>query len=381
MRVLLVSHTYVARINRQKIYALVEEAPDIEITVVTPKEWSDDLLTHESEPETGERVRFVPLGSVLTGYESAYFYVQGLGKLLRRFQPDIVQVEQGEYALAYYQVLRLKERLSPEAKSIFFTWNNLYQEHSFLRRAIENYNLRHTDMAFVGNQEAEHILREKGFERDIRVLPQLGVDTGFFRRREAKRLRAELGLTEQVVGYVGWFALEKGLLTLVWAVSRLKEYPWQLLLLGAGSLEDDIRCLAQEEGVLDRLRIVHSVPHDQVADYLCCMDMLVLPSETAAFWKEQFGHVLIEAMACEVPVIGSSSGAIPDVIGDAGLIFREGNSRELARAIRRLLVDKDFARRLGEKGRRRVLEHFSHQVIARKTYESYQALLSRRQRR
>src|SRR5207245_3300012 len=84
-----------------------------------------------------------------------------------------------------------------------------------------------------------------------------------------------------------------------------------------------------------RLELQEGVPHHEVPRYLERMTALVLPSLTTPTWKEQFGHVLIEAMACGVPVIGSDSGAIPEVIGDAGLVVPEGDVAGLAEALRR----------------------------------------------
>ena len=76
-------------------------------------------------------------------------------------------------------------------------------------------------------------------------------------------------------------------------------------------------------------------------------------------WMEQFGRVLIEAMACEAPVIGSSSGEIPRGIDDAGLIFPEGNAHELSARIRQLLDNPQLCTQLATKGRQRVLEHYT----------------------
>jgi glycosyltransferase involved in cell wall biosynthesis len=107
------------------------------------------------------------------------------------------------------------------------------------------------------------------------------------------------------------------------------------------------------------------------------MDVLVLPSDTHKGWKEQFGRVLIEAMACQVPVIGSSSGAIPEVIGEAGLIFPERDHHALAAALERLQANPALRADLAQQGRDRVLRHFTNQVIAEKTYAIYRALVGR----
>jgi glycosyltransferase involved in cell wall biosynthesis len=104
-------------------------------------------------------------------------------------------------------------------------------------------------------------------------------------------------------------------------------------------------------------------------------DVLVLPARTTPHWKEQFGHVLIEAMACETPIIGSDSGEIPNVIGDAGLTFPEGDAEALVGAIRRLMRDEDLRRDLARRGRERVLQHYTHECIAQETYRIYCELL------
>ena len=106
------------------------------------------------------------------------------------------------------------------------------------------------------------------------------------------------------------------------------------------------------------------------------LDTLVLPSHTTRTWKEQFGRVLIEAMSCGVPVIGSSSGEIPNVIGDAGLIYPEGDVPALAAAIGQLAEQPGLYADLARRGRTRVLERYTQSALARQYYEVYRAMLS-----
>jgi glycosyltransferase involved in cell wall biosynthesis len=104
---------------------------------------------------------------------------------------------------------------------------------------------------------------------------------------------------------------------------------------------------------------------------------LVLPSLTRPNWKEQFGRVLIEAMACGVPVVGSDSGEIPNVIGEAGLVFPEGDAEALRAALARLRDDRDLWGHLAVAGRARVLAEFTHAQVAQKTYRVYREMLDR----
>jgi L-malate glycosyltransferase len=140
---------------------------------------------------------------------------------------------------------------------------------------------------------------------------------------------------------------------------------------------------AAEWGMQNRLIWVESVPHDQVPRYINLMNALVLPSQTndqfktltATGWKEQFGHVLIEAMASQVPVIGSDCGEIPYVIEDAGLVFPEGNAIALHNCLRQLMEQPEFASHLAQVGYKRAMSQYTNQALAKQLFQFYQQLL------
>jgi glycosyltransferase involved in cell wall biosynthesis len=124
-----------------------------------------------------------------------------------------------------------------------------------------------------------------------------------------------------------------------------------------------------------RTEFVGLVPSAQMPAHLAQLDVLVVPSRTRRNWKEQYGRVLIEAMASEVAVVGSDSGAIPDVIGEAGLIFPEDNATTLACQLRQLMENQDYRVELGKKGRERVLQHFTQAQVAAQTVAVYEEML------
>ncbi len=156
------------------------------------------------------------------------------------------------------------------------------------------------------------------------------------------------------------------------------------MLLGRGPLKEDLQAQAAKLGIDDRIRWVESVPHDDVPRYINLMSTLVLPSETTeAFatltsrgWKEQFGHVLIEAMACQVPVIGSDSGEIPHVIGDAGLVFPESQADKLAAYIRTLMESPDQQTSLSKRGYDRAIAQYTNHALAQQTLNFYKELVA-----
>jgi L-malate glycosyltransferase len=112
------------------------------------------------------------------------------------------------------------------------------------------------------------------------------------------------------------------------------------------------------------------------------MDTLVLPSEatdafktlTAAGWQEQFGHVLIEAMAAQVPVIGSDSGEIPNVIGEAGLVFAEGSPAELRGRLTQLMDHPILRQSLAEHGYQRAMAKYTNRALAKELLGFYRSL-------
>ena len=133
------------------------------------------------------------------------------------------------------------------------------------------------------------------------------------------------------------------------------ERPWSLLLLGSGPMEGKILDWAKTRGWGDRVRIMLA-KHEEVPSYLGAMDLLVAPSQTTRHWKEQFGRMLIEAFACGVPVIGSDSGEIPYVIGDAGRVVGEKDVVGWAAAIVELLDRPDLPE-LARRGQSRCQEY------------------------
>jgi glycosyltransferase involved in cell wall biosynthesis len=276
------------------------------------------------------------------------------------------------------------------ARSLFFSWQNLYRRYPPPFKWLESYCYRTASSAIAGSSEVAEVLRRKGFARSIEVIPQFGVDPDFFRplpKRGSADVEAEVKSPPEThypspithhspfrIGYVGRLVEQKGILDLIEAAARLSG-SWQLVLVGAGPLRPRIEALAKGLGVAGRLEILAGLPSARMPEVIGSLDVLVLPSRTRSNWKEQFGRVLVEAMACQVPVVGSDSGEIPRVIGDAGLVFPEGEVGALVAHLEALRADPALRRELGERGRARSLAHFTHARIARQTYEAYRSML------
>jgi len=178
-----------------------------------------------------------------------------------------------------------------------------------------------------------------------------------------------------VVGFAGRLVNAKGLQDLFLALENLVG-DWSLLVVGDGELRPELEAQAQANKW--RARFVGYVGIDDMPQYFSAMDCLVLPSRTMPDWKEQFGLVLAQAMACRVPVIGSSSGAIPEVIEDAGLIFPERDVEALRHCLQKLMDDEPYRQGLAQKGYERALAKYSATGLADETYLLFQKLLANR---
>ena len=196
------------------------------------------------------------------------------------------------------------------------------------------------------------------------MLPQLGVDGELFAMRDGSAMRRSLGLGDYVIGFAGRLVPEKGLRVLLRALDDF-EGEFDLLLIGRGSLETEIRQWGSGRPDGQRVHLHPPVPHNEIAALMNTMDVFVLPSLTTSFWKEQFGHVLVEAMASQVPVVGSDSAEIPSVIADAGCVVPEADPRSLRDVLQRLASDSALRADLAARGRARALEKYTHTEIAR----------------
>ena len=374
MRLLYAGHTYLIGENQKKLFSLSCE-PSVEVAAVVPHVWREPIL-QEIRPHVDSSAPFkmYPTRVLFAGNEMRHMYLS-IDLNLRAFKPDVIVVENGAGALAYTQFLLYRKLFAPQAKAIFFTWWNLPYRARQPFRAIEQFNLLNSDAAIAGNRDAEVVLRQQGFSGPIMVLPQLGVDVDLFAIRDVYEMRRSFGFGKYVIGFVGRLVPEKGIRVLLRALEEF-DGDFDLLLVGRGPLETEIQQWGSVLPSGQRVHLHPSVPHSQIADLMNTMDVFVLPSLTKSFWKEQFGHALIEAMACQVAVVGSGSAEIPSVIADAGLVVPEGDPDALRRVLQRLAMDHDLRHDLAARGRKRVLEKYTHAEIAQKTLEFLRNLVS-----
>lgn len=372
MRVLLISHTCQSRREGQPKAAQLGRLPGVELRVLVPDRWREYRQWRAAQEPLDDSFA-LEVGHVRWPWSGpGQWYLHhypGLARTLREFKPDVIDIWEEPWGLVSVQAAWLRDRLLPNAKIISETEQNVAKTLPPPFEWFRSYTLRRADYVVGRSAEAVENTRAKGYRGPAGVVPN-AVDADLFRPLERGACREALGLSGYVVGYVGRIVEEKGLTDLVDALSHCPE-DVSLLLLGGGPYKEALSAHVQKADLGHRVRFLPSRPMDELPQVMNAVDVLALPSRTTPRWKEQFGRVLIEAQACGTPVIGSDSGAIPQVIGPGGLVFPEGDPSKLAGRIKELRADPEAARDLGRSGRRQVEDRYTWARVGQQMWSIY----------
>jgi glycosyltransferase involved in cell wall biosynthesis len=372
MRILMISKACIVGAYQRKLEEIAR-FPDIELMVVVPPSWRDGSRLIQLERVHTANYELVVEPIRFNGNFHLHFYPH-LAQRLRSFAPDIVHIDEEPYNLATFHALRTAKKMG--ARALWFTWQNLNRRYPPPFRLVERYNLRHADYGIAGSAGAAVVWREKGYTGPLATIPQFGVDPDVFTPSAGPRDLAR----SFVIGYLGRLVPEKGVDLLLEAVAGMTG-SWRLIILGGGPERDQLETLTRQLGLVDKVAFEGWLPSPRLPTFYRELDLLVLPSRSQPNWVEQFGRVLTEAMACGIPVVGSDCGEIPRVIGDAGLTFPEGDAQALRERLTRLMRDADLWADLAQRGRERVLAHFTQAQIAAQTVAVYREMMESNDRK
>lgn len=366
MRVLMISKACLVGAYQTKLEEIAR-FDDVELAVIVPPSWDDATGPIQLERGHTEGYRLIVDPIRFNGDYHIHHYPK-LKHRLAQFQPDIVHIDEEPYNLATW--LAWRHARACRAKSLFFSWQNLQRAYPFPFSSMQRQVLQGVDYAIMGNQEAVQVCQSKGYGGPYKVIPQFGVDPDLFSPAPSRDSGRDF-----VIGSANRrLVIEKGVDVLLHAAAKLPGI-WRVHIVGDGPEQPRLERLARELGIKDRVHFDKSIASSLMPAFLQQLDVLVLSSRTAPHWKEQFGRILVEAMACAVPVIGSNSGEIPHVIGSAGLVFPEDDVASLRAHLLELMQSLDLRRELGQRGRQHVLTMYTQKQIAAQTVDVYREIM------
>ncbi len=358
MRALIVSHAAAHAANRGKLRALGGLGCTLAVAVPdrvlagpgaapVPVAWADD---------GGGRVAPSPVRGPLDQPALLRWKAGPLRRLVGEFRPDVIQLEEqpGSPAAATTAAIARRAGLplvlvATESVGRPYTLGERVRRGRVLRQARGIIGINRLALALVLRHRAEV---------PNAVVPQHGVVP------PPAPLRREH--EEFAIGFVGRLVPERGLDIVLRAAVKLTGR-WSITVAGTGPAQEELEALAERLGTAARVRWLGGIPRRDLQEIWPRLDCAVLPARTTPRWVEPVGGALLEAMGHAVPAVGSASGALPDVIGDAGIVVPEDDPAALADALQRLADDASLRDELGAAGRRRVLEVFSEGAVARET--------------
>ncbi len=379
--ILIVYHAGAAATARPLYPALVK-AGGCAVTVAVPSQLRVDpvydprgwLAVDREESREGYRLVPIPLRDPSDYWRG--FEAQPLRRLMAETRPDIIHVLDEPTSGCVYQVAWHRLAASRRSKVLFYGFDNLPFRLS--RRATWKWRCTWGRMAggAAANSEALENVKRAGFPSNRpleRIFWGVAAD-GVTPADGTPALSVPDTSQKDVVGFVGRLVPEKGVQILLDALQQLPA-PVQGLIVGDGPLRTELEARAGRPELKGRVRFTGVVGPAAVHTYMRRMRALAVPSLTTARWKEQYGRVIAEAMWHGVPVIGSDSGAIPEVVGRAGVIVPENEPRALAEAVGKVLFDDDLRNSLARLGRQRAQEELSMDAMAARLTALYGRVL------
>jgi glycosyltransferase involved in cell wall biosynthesis len=351
-RLLVVSHASVLPVNQHVYRKLVELGWDL--TLVVPSRWRHQYRAggFPSRALLELEQRIVRLPVVFAGRPQRHVYLTRPGRLIRRLAPQAILLEEETFSIAAAQwgfaAGRAGVPFGVQAAE------NMDRPLPWIAKVLRRRTLRRAEFVTARSPAAAALAKAWGAEGRVEVVPHAVPGWDEVPKPAGRPF---------TIGYGGRLVPEKGVRDLVAAATRLED-PLRLLFVGDGRLRAELESSTLAHGTIE---VRANVSHDEMPQAYAEMDVLVLPSRSTRTWTEQFGRVLVEALSCGVPVVGSDCGEIPWVIETTGggRVFPEGDVDRLAEVLGELRTNPREAADLAERGRANVNDMFGVEAVAR----------------
>jgi glycosyltransferase involved in cell wall biosynthesis len=364
VRAVILSHLYADPANRAKLRSLA--GLGVSLAAAVPDRWA--TVDGRSQgttwgDDTGVRVVPIPVHGRVAEPERLRWSAASLRRLLTDFRPDVLHIEEEPWTQPAVVALRLARRLG--IRSVLSTAESLPGNYSLRQRFRRERSLRLAQGVIGANRLAVALATKRRPTVPHLALPQIGVTPP-----PATPRVTHPGLA---IGFIGRLVPERGLDLLFRACVGLAG-KWTLTVIGTGPSQEELEGLAERLGLSARVTWLGALPREAVDEIWPRLDCVVFPARTTRRWVATAARGALHAMANGVTVVGTDSGALPEIVGEAGRIVPEEDVAALASALQELYADRSECERLGAAGRRRIMDEFSDGAIAGKTLSFWRRL-------
>ncbi len=371
LKICLISHAHVEQQGYLPVLTSIAAQPGVELALVTPDTFRACRIDLPAFAMARPAFQTFPVPVRFAGRQGAFLYRRAaLERALDAFGPDLLLHEQEVYALSAGQIAALAQRRGMPL--VMFVWENIQRELSLPRRLLRRYVMQRCDGLLAGSFAAAQLHRDWGFSGPVEIVPQMGVPAVVAEPTFGRRNPACFHLV-----YAGRLIAPKGVDCLLRATAAVRSLgvAVRCTIAGDGPERPRLEELARSLALAAEVTFLGTISLQAVASLLETSDVLVLPSRRCKVWEEQFGRILIEAMAKAIVVVGSRTGAIPEVIGAGDLLFNEDDHDELAALLTTLAGDAE----LFEKRQRflweRARDEYLNEILAQRRVDFFSRLL------
>ncbi|WP_316192379.1 MULTISPECIES: glycosyltransferase [unclassified Bradyrhizobium] len=359
IRIVSIAHTAASSEAGFLRYRSLAARTNIDLHLVMPAVWKEFGRTIVAEPPRAEgfSIHVLPIRLPQAGPMKWYLhFYPALRRLLSEIDPDVIHLWEEPWSVVALQAQLLRRR----AAVVLEVDQNILKRLPPPFETIRGFVLGRTDHILSRSPDATEVVRACGYTGPVTPIGY-GVDLAtFVPSAEPVSTPRTRPLT---IGYVGRLVEEKGLDDALDAIAQATS-PVLLNIMGEGPDEVRLRRRAKALGLGDCVTFRGWGSPQKVAAFLQELDALVLLTRTTKAVREQFGRVIIEAQACGIPVIGSSGGAIPDVVREGGWIVPERDPESLRQLLDRLAADPAVLRAKASAARANVLARFTYDAVA-----------------
>ena len=379
--ILVISHACFTAINRN-VYHLFQES-GWKLEIVVPQSLPFPSGTRKADPPQAKDpvIHFLNL----EGTNPRIYQFKGLEEILLQTNPKIILLDNDPVSRMALQLGKWAKKNNRRLYCIsndnlpLDVFSNVSRRGlkalpaTVVKRTLLIQTRKLLSGVFVINTDGQQIFQKEGY-RNVIHMP-LGFDPVFFFPDEVSgtEIRKKFGLKGKVIAYFGRLTKEKGIHVLIGALQELQEFEWQLMMDEfdeyASGYHQEINRKIQDAGLADRIVFVKP-SHFEIPAYMNAADIVVVPSIRIPQWKEQYGRVAAEAMACGKHVIASETGALPELLGGYGDLFEEGNKDQLRDTIKIILEGRPWKKSTSE-----IANYAKENLSIQKQYRVMEAVL------